>query len=165
MDPMLSTAISFVISYIANCLPVPTSDYEGRLRKCFHNALDKWNVAQEIKDSAREVRKGLLKVDEVLNAVNQQKAELEKISRKEQQLLNRGVRDIKTYWDMWATGPNELKLTYDIVLSGRETASEAILRACNTPMYICVESSSQSDAFGFVVATLFFSQKQNNQKV
>lgn len=46
---MLSTAISFVISYIANCLPVPTTDYEGHLRKCFHNALDRWNVAQEIK--------------------------------------------------------------------------------------------------------------------
>lgn len=53
IDPMLSTAISFVISYIANCLPVPTTDYEGHLRKCFHNALDRWTVAQEIKDSAR----------------------------------------------------------------------------------------------------------------
>lgn len=217
MDPMLSTAISFVISYIANCLPVPTTDYEGHLRKCFHNALDRWNVAQEIKDSARndmdkyliglreivthtskgrhpkecellhlwadeilsdkdccqfilanqneilqiEVRKGLLKVDEVLNAVNQQKAELEKISRKVQQLLNRGVRDIITYWDMWATGPNELKLTYDTVLAGREVASDTINRACNSPMYICVESSSQSDAFAFVVATILKNNQEN----
>ena len=62
---------------------------------------------------------------------------------------------------MWATGPNELKLTYDTVLAGREVASDTINRACNSPMYICVESSSQSDAFAFVVATILKNNQEN----
>lgn len=155
MDPILSTAISFAISYVANCLPVPTKDLDGRLEACYHRALDRWNVSQDTKESAKddmtkhlvglkeiithtsrgrhpkecellrlwaeeilidsdcnqfilahqneimqiEMRKGFLKVEDVIEAINRQKEELDKISQKIQQLLNRGVQYATTYWE------------------------------------------------------------------
>ena len=213
---MLSTAISFVISYVANCLPVPTKDYDGRLKDCYCRALDKWNVPQEVKTGAKddiqkhfiglkefithtskgrhpkecellrlwaeeilgdshcnqfilanqneimqvEMRKGFLKVDEVLEAINYQKEELQKIEKKVQQLLNRGVQDAETYWDIWATGGG-VKLGYDIVLSGRKMATDAVLEACHTPMFVSIESTSLSDAIAFSVATILKESPSN----
>lgn len=210
MDSILSTAISFAISYVANCLPVPTKDLDGRLEACYHRALDRWNVPQDTKESAKddmtkhlvglkeiithtsrgrhpkecellqlwakeilgdsdcnqfilahqneilqiEMRKGFLKVEDVIEAINRQKEELDKVSQKIQQLLNRGVQDATTYWEKWATGAKDLKLGYDIVLSGRKEASEEILTACHTPKFVSIESSSLSDAFAFSVATI-----------
>lgn len=224
MDPIvLSSAISFVISYVANCLPTPSlpSKYlNDRLKDCYLRALDKWNVSQEVRDNARhdmekhlvglkevithapkgrhpkecellrlwaedilgdpdcnqfvlahqheimqiEMQKGFLKVDDVLEALDIQKKELEKVSQKVQQLLNRGVVDVSTYWDMWATGADGLKLKYDIVLSGREKESEQILKACHTPMFVCIESSSLSDAIAFSVATILNSSREDSSR-
>lgn len=218
MELALSSAISFVISYAANCLPIPTKDFDGHIKKCYHRALDRWNVSQEIRNNARddmskhlvglkeiishapkghhpkeyellklwadeilgdpdcnqfvlahqhevmqiEMQKGFLKVDDVLEALEYQKKELEKISYKVKQLLNRGVFDASTYWDMWSTGADGLKLKYDIVLSGREKESEQILKACHTPMFVCIESNSQSDAIAFSVATILSGSPDNS---
>lgn len=217
MDPILSTAISFVISYVANCLPVPTKDFDGRLEDCYHRALNRWNVPQEVRNNARadmakhlvglreiithtskerhpkecellrlwaeeilddsncnqfilsnqheimlvEMQKGFLKVDDIRDALILQKVELEKVYQKVQQLKHRGVVEATTYWDMWATGANSLKLNYDIVLSGRKTATDEILKACTTPMYVCIESNSLSDALAFAVATILKSSPEN----
>lgn len=217
MELALSTAISFVISYVANCLPIPTKAIDRRLTDCYHHALDKWNVPQEVRNNARddmskhlvglkeiithtskgrhpkecellhlwaeeilgdpdcnqfvlanqhevlriEMQKGFLKVDDVLEALDYQKKELEKISQRVQKLLNRGVVDASTYWDMWATGADGLRLRYDIVLSGREKESELVQKACKSPMFVCIESNSQSDAFAFVVATILNSSPEN----
>ena len=156
MDAILSTTISFVISYVANCLPIPTKNFDKKLENCYYRALSKWNVPQEVKDNAKsdmskhliglreivthtskghhpkecellhlwaeeilgdsdcnqfiianqheiiqaEIQKGLLKVDDVLDALTQQKKDLEKISQKVQLLLHRGVSEASTYWDM-----------------------------------------------------------------
>lgn len=217
MDTILSTAISFVISYVTNCLPVPTKDLDRRLEACYHRALDRWNVPQDTKESAKddmtkdlvglkeiithtskgrhpkecellrlwseeilgdpdcnqfilehqheiiqnEIRKGFLKVEDVLETINCQKEEINKIGQKVQQLLNRGVQDAATYWEMWSTGTNGLKLGYDIVLSGRKNASDEILTACNSPKFMSVESSSLSDAFAFSVATIMKESPEN----
>lgn len=210
---VLSSAISFVISYVANCLPtpsLPSKDLNDRLKDCYLRALDKWNVSQEVRDNARddmekhlvglkeiithapkghhpkeckllrlwaeeilgdpdcnqfvlahqhevmqiEMQKGFLKVDDVLEAIDNQTKELDKVSRKVKQLFNRGIIDAPTYWDMWSTGADGFKLKYDIVLSGREKESEQILKACSTPMFVSIESSSQSDAYAFSVASI-----------
>lgn len=210
MEAILSTAISFVISYVANCLPIPTKGFDKKLESCYHRALKKWNVPQEVKDNAKsdmskhliglreiithtskghhpkecellhfwaeeilgdpdcnqfisanqheimqiEMQKGFLKVEDVLDALNLQKKELEKISQKVQLLSHRGVLGASIYWDMWAIGANGLKLEYDIVLSGRKKISDEVLKACNTPMHVCIEAKSQSDALAFIVATI-----------
>ena len=220
MELALSTAISFVISYVANCLPIPTKSFDKRLTDCYHRALDKWNVPQEVRDNARddmskhlvglkevithtskghhpkecelihlwaeevlgdpdcnqfvlanqhevlqiEMQKGFLKVDDVLEALDYQKKELEKISQRVQKLLKRGVVDASTYWDMWATGDDGLKLRYDIVLSGREKESELVQKACNTPMFVCIESNSLSDAIAFSVATILNGSPANSKR-
>lgn len=220
MDPVLSTAISFVISYVANCLPVPTKDFDERLKNCYLRAVDKWNVLQETKDNARhdmskhlaglkdiithapkghhpkecellhlwadeilkdpdcnqfilehqhevmqvEMQKGFLKVDDVLEALETQKNELKTISKKVSLLSNRGVMNAPSYWDLWATGADGLKLKYDIVLSGREKESEQILNACHTPMFVYIESSSQSDAMAFSVATILNNSPENSKR-
>lgn len=217
MDAILSTAISFVISYVANCLPIPTKKFDKKLEDCYFRALKKWNVPQEVKDYAMsdmskhliglreiithtskgrhpkecellhfwaeeilgdpdcnqfiianqqeimqiEMQKGFLKVDDVLNALNQQKKDLEKISQKVQSLLHRGVLEASTYWDMWAIGANGLKLEYEIVLSGRKKISDEVLKACNTPMHVCIEAKSQSDALAFTVATILKYSPEN----
>lgn len=220
MGLALSTAISFVISYVANCLPIPTKTLDERLEDCYHRALDKWNVPQDVRNNAKndmpkflvglkeiithtskgrhpkeyellrlwadeilgdsgcnqfvlahqqeiiqvEVQKGLLKVDDVLEELNYQKKGLKKVSQKVQQLLKRGVADATTYWDKWATGAEGLKLKYDIVLSGREKESEQILKACRTPMFVSIESTSQSDAIAFAVATILNSSPDNTSR-
>lgn len=217
MNLILSTAISFVISYVANCLPVPKKDLDGRLKTCYYRALERWNVPRDTKESAKddmikhlaglkefitqksrghhpkecellqlwaeeilgdpdcnqfilahqneimqiEMQKGFLKVDDVIEAINSQKEELDKISQKIQQLLNRGVQDATTYWEKWATGAKNLKLGYDIVLSGRKKASEEILTVCHTPKFVSIESSSLSDAFAFSVATIMKESPEN----
>lgn len=220
MAPFLSTAISFLISYVANCLPVPTKDFDERLKNCYLRAVDKWNVLQETKDNARhdmskhleglkdiithapkghhpkeckllhlwaeeilkdpdcnqfilkhqhevmqvEMQKGFLKVNDVLEALETQKKELEIISKKVSLLSNRGVMDASSYWDLWATGADGLKLKYDIVLAGREKESEQILNACHTPVFVCIESSSQSDAIAFSVATILNNSPEDSKR-
>lgn len=217
MNLILSTVISFVISYVANCLPVPKKDLDGRLKTCYYRALERWNVPRDTKESAKddmikhlaglkefitqksrghhpkecellqlwaeeilgdpdcnqfilahqneimqiEMQKGFLKVDDVIEAINSQKEELDKISQKIQQLLNRGVQDATTYWEKWATGAKNLKLGYDIVLSGRKKASEEILTVCHTPKFVSIESSSLSDAFAFSIATIMKESPEN----
>lgn len=137
MEAILSTAISFVISYVANCLPIPTKGFDKKLESCYHRALKNWNVPQEVKDNAKsdmskhliglreiithtskghhpkecellhfwaeeilgdpdcnqfisanqheimqiEMQKGFLKVEDVLDALNLQKKELENLSK------------------------------------------------------------------------------------
>ena len=220
MDVILSSAISFVISYVANCLPIPTKNFEGKLKACYHRALDRWNVPQVVKDKAKddmskhlvglreiitrttkgrhpkecellrfwaeeilgdsdchqfilenqheimqiEMQKGFLKVDDVLNVLEQQKKDLEKISLKVQQLWKRGVIDAYTFWDIWATGANGLKLEFDIVLSGRQIVSDEILKACCTPTFVCIEAKSQSDSLAFAVATILKHSPDNAER-
>ena len=220
MDVILSSAISFVISYVANCLPIPTKKFEGKLKECYHRALDRWNVPQVVKDKAKddmskhlvglreiitrtskgrhpkecellrfwaeeilgdpdchqfilenqheimqiEMQKGFLKVDDVLNVLEQQKKDLEKISSKVQQLWKRGVLDAYAFWNMWATGANGLKLDFDIVLSGRKIVSDEILKACCTPTFVCIESKSLSDSLAFAVATILKYSPDNSER-
>lgn len=220
MDVVLSSAISFVISYVANCLPIPTKGFEGKLKDCYYRALDRWNVPQVVKDKAKddmskhlvglreiithtskgrhpkecellrlwaeeilgdsdchqfilanqheimqiEMQKGFLKVDDVLNVLEQQKKDLENISSKVQQLCKRGVLDAYTFWDMWATGANGFKLDFDILLSGRKIVSDEILKACCTPTFVCVESKSQSDSLAFAVATILKYSPDNAER-
>lgn len=206
-------ALNLVISYIAGCIPTPhrgRMDIEEKLDKCFERALDKWNVAQCVKDVARndkgrymlglkeivthqskgrhpyecdllrlwaaeidgdetcssflsahredfiilEMQKSLMKADEVLDAVRLQKEDLKRLEEKLQQLLNRGVTVAPTYWDMWATGKDGLKLPLDIVLCGRQSVSDEVIKACRKPSYLCIESSSKNDAIAFVVASI-----------
>lgn len=206
-------ALNLVISYIASCIPTPhrgRKDIEEKMDECFERALDKWKVAQCVKDGARkdkqhymlglkeivthqskgrhpyecdllrlwaaeidgdetcssflsahredfiilEMQKSLMKADEVLDAVRLQKEDLKRIEGKLQQLLNRGVTDALTHWDMWATGKDGLKLPLDIVLCGRQSVSDEVIKACRKPSYLCIESSSKSDAIAFVVASI-----------
>lgn len=206
-------ALNLVISYIAGCIPTPhrgRKDIEEKMDECFERALDKWKVAQCVKDGARkdkqhymlglkeivthqskgrhpyecdllrlwaaeidgdetcssflsahredfiilEMQKSLMKADEVLDAVRLQKEDLKRIEGKLQQLLNRGVTDALTHWDMWATGKDGLKLPLDIVLCGRQSVSDEVIKACRKPSYLCIESSSKSDAIAFVVASI-----------
>lgn len=206
-------ALNLVISYIAGCIPTPhrgRMDIEEKMDECFERALDKWKVAQCVKDGARkdkqhymlglkeivthqskgrhpyecdllrlwaaeidgdetcssflsahredfiilEMQKSLMKADEVLDAVRLQKEDLKRIEGKLQQLLNRGVTDALTHWDMWATGKDGLKLPLDIVLCGRQSVSDEVIKACRKPSYLCIESSSKSDAIAFVVASI-----------
>ena len=50
-------ALNLVISYIAGCIPTPhrgRKDIEEKMDECFERALDKWKVAQCVKDGARK---------------------------------------------------------------------------------------------------------------
>lgn len=109
------------------------------------------------------VKKNLLRVEDVLKALKQQSEELSKVSKKINSLANRGVISCLRFWERWSTGPNGLELNPEIILSGRDAATNMVYDACDNVKLLYLESSSKIESMVFAAATIL-SRKNGDEK-
>ena len=82
-----------------------------------------------------------------------QKGEFEKINVKIDTLLRRGSETCQTYWNR-KSHAEEITLTYDTILAGRDEAKYKVLATIHTPSVLFIEADSLQEAIAFTTATL-----------
>lgn len=68
-----------------------------------------------------------------------------------------GIYTPETYWNRWAQGDN-YKLSYDIVLHGRESISNELIETCKSSKSIFLQALTQDECIAFAIATLATNQ-------
>ena len=102
-----------------------------------------------------DIQRGFQRAEDILSDLKSaMDEEFQRVQKKMDRLLKRGVSSCSDYWDRYSTIDTEKKLPQSIILCGREDIFPKITEACNNPSLLNIESETQKESLAFACAVV-----------